>query len=93
MIKSYISSKYRGSYTKCYEKKDTHVIALIIFYESKTKYSIKVYGVLSYVQYYITENYVFIDYLCCKSKKLSSISSDKIFEQGSYNMLLVIVIL
>ena len=93
MIKSYISSKYRGSYTKCYEKNDTRVIALIMFYEIKTKDPIKVCGVLSGVLYYITENYVFIDYLCCKSKKLSSISSDKIFEKGSYNMLLGIVIL
>ena len=68
MLNSYISSKYYGRYAKCYEKNDTRVIALIMFYESKTKDPIKVYGVLSGVLYYITENYVFIDYLCCKSK-------------------------
>ena len=49
------------------------------FYGIKTKDPIKVCGVLSCFLYYTAENYVFIDYLCCKSKKLSSISSDKIF--------------
>ena len=59
-------------------KKDTCVIALIMFYESK-KIPMKVYRVLSCVIYYIIENYVCIEYLCCQSKILSSISSDKIF--------------
>ena len=68
--------------------KDTCVIALIIFYESKTKNPIKVYRLLSYVLYYSIDNYVCTDYLCCQSKTLSSIYSDKIFEQASYNILL-----
>ena len=69
-------------------KKDTCIISLIIFYESKTKGPIKVYRVLSCVLYYSIENYVCIEYLCCKFKTLSIISSDKIFKQASYNILL-----
>ena len=60
-------------------KKDTCVIALVMFYESKTKNPIKFYRVLSFVLYYIIENYFCINYLCCQSKTLSRISSDKIF--------------
>ena len=66
-------------------KKDTCVIALIMFYESKTRYPLKVYKLLSCVLYSTIENYVCIEYLCCQSKTLNSISSDKIFEQESYN--------
>ena len=69
-------------------KKDTCIIALIMFYESKTKPPIKLYRVLSCVLYYIIDNYVCIDYLCCQSKTINSIPSDKIFEQASYNILL-----
>ena len=58
------------------------------FYESKTRNSIKLYRVLSCVLYYIIDNYVFIEYICCQSKTLSIISSDEIFEQVSYNVLL-----
>ena len=43
---------------------------------------------LSCVLYSVIENYFCIDYLCCQSKTLISISSDKIFEQASYNILL-----
>ena len=46
------------------------------------------YRVLSCVLYSVIENYACIDYLCCQYKTLSSISSDKISEQASYNILL-----
>ena len=72
-------------------KKYRCVIAIIMFYDSK-KDSIKMCGVISCVLYYIIDNYVCIDYLCCQSKTLSSISSDKISEQASYNILIGIVI-
>ena len=66
-------------------KNDTCVIEIVMFYETKTKNLAKLYSVLSYVLYYVIENYVCIDYLCCHSKKLSVISSDKMFEEDSYN--------
>ena len=69
-------------------KKDTCVIVLVIFNETKTKNPTKVYRVLSFVLYSVIENYVCIDYICCHSKKLSFISSAKIFEETSYNELL-----
>ena len=50
------------------KKKDTFIIALIMFYESKTKDPINVYRLLSCVIYYFIDNYVCIDYLCCQSK-------------------------
>ena len=69
-------------------KKDTCIIALVMFYENKTKNSTKVYRVLSCVLYSVIDNYVWIDYLCCHSKTLRIISSDRIFEEASYNGLL-----
>ena len=69
-------------------KKDTCVIALIMFYESKSKNPIKVYRVFSCVPYSLIKKYVCIEYLCFQSKKLSSISYDRIFEHTSYNILL-----
>ena len=54
----------------------------------KQKNTIRVYRVLSCVLYSVIDNYVFIDYICCQSKTLSRISSDKISEQASYNELL-----
>ena len=54
----------------------------------KQKYPTKVYRVLICVLYFFIENYVCIDHLCCNSKILSVISSDKIFEEVSYNELL-----
>ena len=45
----------------------------------------KVYRLLSYVLYAVIESYVFIEYICCQSKKLSFICYDKISEDRSYN--------
>ena len=59
-----------------------------MFYETKTKKPTTVYRVLSCVIYSVIENYVCNNYLCCHSKKLSVISSDKIFGEASYNELL-----
>ena len=53
-------------------KKDTCVVALMMFYDTKTNKPIKVYNVLISVIY-------------CHSKTLSSIYYDKIIEQASYN--------
>ena len=46
------------------KNKDTCVIALIMFYESKGKKPIKLYRVLSCVLYFIIDNYFCIDCLC-----------------------------
>ena len=54
----------------------------------KRKNPIKMVKVLSCVLYYITNNYVCIDYLSCQSKNLISIYSNIIFEQTGYNILL-----
>ena len=74
------------------KNKDTCVIAIIMFYESKGRNPIQVYMVLSCVLYSLIKNYVCIDYIYFQSKKLISISYDRIFEQKSYNILLGIVI-
>ena len=48
----------------------------------------KVYIVLSCVFNSLINNYVFIDYLSCQSKILSSISSKQTFKLTSFNKLL-----
>ena len=78
MIKSYISSEYHGMYNKCYDKKDTCVIAPIMFYETKTNNPLEVYMVLSCVLYSVIEKYFCIDYICCNYKTLSVIYYYKI---------------
>ena len=70
------------------KKKDTCVIPLIMFYESKGKNPIKVYRMLSCVLYSLINHYDCIDYLCCKSKTLSSIYSNRISKQTSFNIIL-----
>ena len=45
----------------------------------------KMFRVLIFVLYTNIENYVFIEYICCQSKHLSIICSDKIFENSSYD--------
>ena len=52
------------------------------------KKPINVYRVVSCVIFYVIENYVCIDYLCCQYKTLNRISSDKVLEQASYIILL-----
>ena len=47
-------------------KKGTWVIAIIMLYDSKSKTTAKVYRVLSCLIYSLINNYVCIDYLCCK---------------------------
>ena len=56
-----------------------------MFYDNITNNATKVYSVLSCVLYFVMYSYVFIDYLCCQSKTISDISSDKVFEDKSYN--------
>ena len=56
-----------------------------MFYKKIITDPIKVLMVLSCAIYYIIENYVCIDYIGCKSKKLSVICYDKIFMDMSYN--------
>ena len=74
------------------EKHYTWVFALVMFYKTKTNNPIKVYRLLSCVLYYFIENYVCIDYVCCHSRTLSVIASDKIFKEASYKWLLGISI-
>ena len=75
-----------------FNKDNTGVIALVMFYENITTNKMKVFRVLSCVLYTVIENYVYIEYLYCQSKNLSVICSDKIFENRSYNESIVIVI-
>ena len=69
-------------------KKNTCVLALIMFYDNNGVKPNKVCRVLSCVLYYLIENYVCIDYLSYQSKTLSTISSNRIFEKISFNILL-----
>ena len=77
MLKRYIPSKYHERYKNVLRKKDTCVIALVIFYETKTKYPTKLYRLLICFLYSVIDHYICIDYLCCHSKTLSIIYSDK----------------
>ena len=61
---------------------------LIIFDENNGIKQNQIYEVLSCVLYYLIYNYVYIQYLSCKSKTLISISSNIIFEQTSFNILI-----
>ena len=49
-------------------KKNTCVMALIMFYENNGEKTKKVYKVLSCVIYSLIDNYVCIDYLSCQKK-------------------------
>ena len=69
-------------------KKNTCVMALIMFYENNREKLKKVYRVLSCVIYSFIDNCVCVDCLSCESKTLSSISSKPAFEQTSFNILL-----
>ena len=66
-------SKYRVWYNKCYEKKNMCVITLVIFYDNITTNSTKLFRVLSCVLYFVINNYVCIDYICCQYKTISEI--------------------
>ena len=50
-------------------KKNTSVLALIMFYETRGDNPKKYFRVLSCVVYKIIKNYVYIDYLACLPKK------------------------
>ena len=52
------------------KKKNTCVLALVMFYETRHKNTTEAFRVLICVIYTIIENYVFIDYLSCQSKQL-----------------------
>ena len=64
-----------------------------MFYENRTTNQTNVLRMLSCALYCVIENYVCIDYHCCQSKTISDISSDKVFEDKSYNEFLGIFIL
>ena len=70
------------------KKESTCVISLVIFYENITTNPMKVFRVLIFVLYYVIDNYVCIEYICCQYKKLSVIYSDKILAYMSYNELI-----
>ena len=92
MLKRNILFRFHVWYKTFLKKKNTCVIELVMFYENITTDPMKVFRVLSCVIYYFIENYVCIEYLCCKSKKLSVICSDKISKNTIYNELLGIKI-
>ena len=66
-------------------KTNTCVIALVIFYKNIAKNPTKVFRVLSSVLYYVIENHVCIDYICCQPKTLRVVCCDKMFASMSYN--------
>ena len=76
----------------CLRNNNRCFMVLIMFYENNGLKPKILYRVLSCVVYYLIYNYVCIDYLLFQSKTLSSISSQKTFEQTSFNILLGIVI-
>ena len=84
MLKRKTSSKYHVWYKKFYLKNYV-CYCTSNFYENITKNSTKLYRVLICVLYSFIDNHVCIDYLCCKYKTISDISSDKRFEDKSYN--------
>ena len=52
-------------------KKITCFLSLVLSYEKRNKNSTKGVRVFSCVIYTIIENYLYVDYLVCQSKKLS----------------------
>ena len=63
-------------------------MSLIIFYDNTEVKPKKMYRVLSYVPYSLIENNICIEYLSCQSKTFCTISSNRIFKQTSFNILL-----
>ena len=61
---------------KTTKKKNTRVLSLVIFYETRNKNASKYFRVLSCVIYTTTNNYVCIDYLAFRPKKLIDICID-----------------
>ena len=55
-------------------KKNKSILALIMFHETRAENTKKYFRVLSFVIYAIIKNYVYIDYIYCKSKKISEIN-------------------
>ena len=88
MIKNYILWNTMETIIYVMIKRGKCVIELIMFYGSKGTKPKNWYGLLSCFLYSIIENYVWIDYLSCQSKTLSSIYSNRIFEQKRFNTLL-----
>ena len=59
------------------KNKNTCVLALVMFYETRHKNATKAFIVLSCVIYTIIENYVFIGYISCQSNRLSVTCIDR----------------
>ena len=70
------------------KKKNTCVLALVMFYEKRHKNATKYFRLLSYVIYTIIDNYVCIDYLACQSKQRSEICIDRKYLEKRFNKLL-----
>ena len=85
-LRAKLSSTYHDWYKRWYENNNTCVIALEIFYKNR-KNATTVYRVFTCVLHSVMEFFYFIDYLCCQSKTISDISSDKLSEHKSYNEL------
>ena len=62
-------------------KKNMCVIELVIFYENGTTNQMKVFRLLSCVIYYVIDNYVCVEYICCQAKTLSVACCDNFFEK------------
>ena len=82
LVQSHIFIKYTM------KKKNTRVLAWVMFYETGHKNVTKYFRVLSCVIYSIIGNYVCIDYLACQSKKLRDICIDRKYLGKSFNKFL-----
>ena len=91
-VEKYLSSTFHDrtmeTIRDCMRSKNTCVMALIMFYENNGVKQKIMYRLLRCILYTIIDTYVFIDYLSCQSKTLSTISSKPTFEQTSFNILL-----
>ena len=74
------------------KNKNTFVLALLMVFETINQNSTRAFIVLSCVIYTIIENYVFIYYTACQSKKLSDNCIDRKYSGKSFNELLGIYI-
>ena len=75
-----------------FNKENTCFIVIVIFDENRTTNPVKLFRVLICIIYYFKDNYVWIEYLGCKSKNSSVICFDKICMDIIHNELIGIVI-
>ena len=75
-----VDSKTMMPMVKWFSREKTHVISLLMYYDNRKN---KILKMLSSVVYFIMENYVLADYLCCQQTKIYVLN--KVFENTTYN--------